>query len=398
LIALHNGVLTLDTQLGQGSTFHILLPLPKLVEEYLQDQQSTSILWLISQSEAIPTEILDFGQSRDLNIQRLNPEDDLDKLLTKGNPSIVAWDLTSGGITGDWQLIRRLQNHPKLGQTPFILFQKESKTGTPSGFTSLVVKPTSNQALWESIQPAITSKSTGTILIVDDDEKARQATYEVVSAGLPDYRIQTAEDGETGLASILADPPDLVILDLMMPKKDGFDVLDAMRTDERTCHVPVVILSARQLSLNDIQRLERHAAVILQSKGILSADETVAALHKSLFDAETLPPHTGALVKRAVAYLHQNYPEPLSRSEVADAIGVNEDYLTRLFKQELGISPWDYLNRYRVFQAKELLRQTNDSIGHVGQRVGFSDASYFSRVFRRLVGISPGAYREQNAH
>jgi AraC-like DNA-binding protein len=69
-----------------------------------------------------------------------------------------------------------------------------------------------------------------------------------------------------------------------------------------------------------------------------------------------------------------------------------------LFKQELGISPWDYLNRYRVFQAKELLRQTNDSIGHVGQRVGFSDASYFSRVFRRLVGISPGAYREQNAH
>lgn len=396
LIALHHGVLTLDTQLGQGSTFHILLPLPeRIAEQSSPDQSTISMLWLISQSQTIPAEIMDFGQRRSLNILKLNLDDDLNVLFSEGCPSIVAWDLTSGGITEDWRLIRRLQNHPKLRQTPFILFQEGSKTEIASGFTSLVVKPTSNQALWESIQPALPSNFTGTILIVDDDEKARQATISVVKTGLPDYQIRIAEDGESGLAAMLSEPPDLLILDLVMPKMDGFDVLDAMRADERTRQVPVVILSARQLTFNDIQRLEQHADVTLQSKGILSEEEIIISLHRSLFGSETLPPQTGALVKRSVAYLHQNYIYTLSRSEVADAIGVNEDYLTRIFKQELGISPWDYLNRYRIFQAKELLRQTHDSVGHIGQRVGFSDASYFSRVFRRLTGVSPGTYRKQ---
>ena len=54
-----------------------------------------------------------------------------------------------------------------------------------------------------------------------------------------------------------------------------------------------------------------------------------------------------------------------------------------------------YLNRYRILEAKRLLRETHHSVGKVGQKVGFSDASYFNRVFRRITGMSPGAYREE---
>ncbi|NJN54137.1 MAG: helix-turn-helix transcriptional regulator [Anaerolineae bacterium] len=74
---------------------------------------------------------------------------------------------------------------------------------------------------------------------------------------------------------------------------------------------------------------------------------------------------------------------------------MSEDYLSRAFSQELGISPWDYLNRYRIVQAKEMLRLTTDSITSIGRRVGFNDPAYFSRVFRRIVGVSPNAYRQQ---
>jgi YesN/AraC family two-component response regulator len=197
---------------------------------------------------------------------------------------------------------------------------------------------------------------------------------------------------------MLADPPSLVILDLMMPDMDGFEVLDRMRGDDRTRQVPVVILSGRQLSLNDVKRLEQHAAVTLQSKDILSEDEIIASLHRSLFGDDTLPPQTSALAKRAIAYLHQNYARPLARWEIAEGIGVSEDYLSRVFNRELGISPWDYLNRYRISRAKELLRVTYDSISRVGRRVGFSDPAYFSRVFRRTTGMSPRAYREQSDH
>jgi len=191
--------------------------------------------------------------------------------------------------------------------------------------------------------------------------------------------------------------PSLVILDLMMPNLDGFDVLDRMRADPRTRQIPVVILSNKLLTLHDIKRLEQHALVTLQSKGILSDEETIAALNRALFGTDSLPQHTSALVKRALAYLHQNYTRPLSRWEIAKAIDVSEDYFSRVFHRELGLSPWDYLNRYRVCQAQELLRRTSDPIQTIARQVGFKDQAYFSRVFRNLTGVSPTAFREQPA-
>ena len=188
--------------------------------------------------------------------------------------------------------------------------------------------------------------------------------------------------------------PSLVILDLMMPEMDGFDVLDWMRADEKVRQVPVLILSSCLLNLDDIKRIEQHALVTLQSKGILSEDETVASLHRAILSSDTLPQHTSVLAKRAVFYFQQNYNRPLSRWEVAEAIGASEDYLSRVFHREMGISPWEYLNRYRILQAKELLRCTDDRIKTVARRVGFTDPAYFSRVFRKVVGTSPSAYRK----
>ena len=104
---------------------------------------------------------------------------------------------------------------------------------------------------------------------------------------------------------------------------------------------------------------------------------------------------TSALVKRAVAYFQQNYHRPLSRWEIAGAIDVSEDYLSRLFRHELDISPWDYLNRYRILQAMQRLRCTGDDIATIARQVGFKDPAYFSRVFRKVTGLSPTVYRDQ---
>jgi AraC-like DNA-binding protein len=75
-------------------------------------------------------------------------------------------------------------------------------------------------------------------------------------------------------------------------------------------------------------------------------------------------------------------------------VGVSEDYLSRVFSRELGVPPWDYLNRYRVLRAKELLRKTTENIGNVARQVGFKDQAYFSRVFHKLTGLSPQAFRD----
>ncbi len=102
------------------------------------------------------------------------------------------------------------------------------------------------------------------------------------------------------------------------------------------------------------------------------------------------------LVRQAMAYLHQHYAQPISREDVARHVGLNDDYLTTCFRKELGMTPVAYLTRYRLNQAKQLLSDTNRPITDIALAVGFSDSGYFSRVFRREVGVSPEAYRRGN--
>jgi YesN/AraC family two-component response regulator len=217
----------------------------------------------------------------------------------------------------------------------------------------------------------------------------------VVEEGLPNYPIRLAENGEVALAAMAKEVPSLVLLDLVMPNLSGADVLDQMRADPNLRQVPVIILSNKMLSLDDVKRIESHTHVTLQSKGIWSEEETITALNRAIFGADVLPVHTSALVKQAIAYLHQNYTRPISRWEIAEAVGVSEDYLSRVFNRELNISPWDYLSRYRVLQSKQLLLNTTESIGVIARQVGFKDQAYFSRVFSKLVGQSPQGYREK---
>jgi transcriptional regulator GlxA family with amidase domain len=94
-----------------------------------------------------------------------------------------------------------------------------------------------------------------------------------------------------------------------------------------------------------------------------------------------------------MAYLQAHYAEPVSREELAAHVGLSDDYLTSCFHRELGITPVAYLNRYRVEQARKLLRATDKSITEIALEVGFSGSSYFSRVFHRETGMSPAEYR-----
>jgi YesN/AraC family two-component response regulator len=282
-----------------------------------------------------------------------------------------------------------------LNQLPFILYGQGSAAEDLIGLTSVVIKPTNAPSLMEAIAALKPDAMNGPILIVDDDPAVQQAHQDMIAQGLPDYPIRAVSDGAAALSAMADQIPSLVLLDLMMPEMDGFDVLDRMRTNAQTLAVPVVILTSKVLNFEDIQRIEQHTRVIVQSKGVLVDAEIVAALHRSLFGEDALLPETSTLVKRAIAYLHQNYTRPLKRWEVAKAVGASENYLSRVFKQELGLSPWDYLNRFRVQQAQELFRRTRGSVRQVADQVGFNDPKYFSRVFRKLTGLSPSEFRAQ---
>jgi len=121
----------------------------------------------------------------------------------------------------------------------------------------------------------------------------------------------------------------------------------------------------------------------------------VASLQRAFSGEQILPQPTSFLFKHALAFLHQNFSKPLNRRDIADAVGISKSYLSDIFRQELGISPWDCLYRFRIQKAKVLLRNTGESITSIAAQTGFEDSAYFSRVFRKHVGMSPQEYRKE---
>ncbi len=95
-------------------------------------------------------------------------------------------------------------------------------------------------------------------------------------------------------------------------------------------------------------------------------------------------------------YIEYRYAEDVKVSELAAHCGLNRSYMTKCFVEETGISPKEYLMRYRMDKAKELLKKRELPVSNVAYTVGYSDPLAFSKLFKKKVGISPKVYREQN--
>jgi AraC-like DNA-binding protein/anti-sigma regulatory factor (Ser/Thr protein kinase) len=290
-----------------------------------------------------------------------------------------------------------LESEPGRGSTFHIRLPLSNDTRATSGHISVLMKPAASQAVLGAIEALQSAPHAGTVLIVDDDPDALTFYTRLVSKALPDCRIATAADGSAALRLVeqMHEPPTLVIADLMMPEIDGLAMLERLRGERSTRHVPVLVVSGRLLSPEDVRRLD-HARVLYQTKDLLSPSEVLAVVRAAADGGALLPQPTSALVKQVLAYFHAHYARrSLARHDIAVAIGISENYLGRIFHSELGLSPREYLSRLRIHAAKELLTSTHESITTVAGRVGFEDPAYFSRVFHKVVGKSPQTYRQR---
>jgi AraC-like DNA-binding protein len=100
-------------------------------------------------------------------------------------------------------------------------------------------------------------------------------------------------------------------------------------------------------------------------------------------------------IEKALNYIHVNYHKDVPVSALADYVGLERSYFSKLFNQTAGYSPQAYILRYRLEKARELLKTTGLSVGEISECTGFSDGFYFSRAFKNFTGLSPAAYRKQ---
>ncbi len=395
LVALHGGYLSLESRPGEGSTFHVYLPLPSLSETgtYAPPQAQPTIL-LVSGGHDAPEPVLELARRQGARVTPVHLNDDLEAVLSLGLPTMVAWD-SSQATPGDWSLIEKLRLHPYLARLPFLLYGAgETRAGrAAAGATNVLLKASSSKVLIDAIRALRPRGAAGAALVVEDDLNARTLYRRLLAEALPGQSIREAESGQAALDVLAAESPAMVILDLVMPGIDGFAVLEHIRADRRIAHIPVLVMTGKLLSLADIRRLD-FPRVAVQRKELLSEAELVQLLRKVFTGADALPQPTSGAVKQALAYLHENYQHHLSRAELANAVGVSESHLSRIFHQEIGLGPWEYLLRLRLQVARTLLVTTGASIIEIAADTGFSDPAYFSRVFARENGQSPLAYRK----
>jgi len=168
-----------------------------------------------------------------------------------------------------------------------------------------------------------------------------------------------------------------------------------IRQNPKTVLVPILVLPDSIETDEEIELLCSHPRIILCNRGAAESEQFDERIKGILAGDEILPPHTGALVKRAILYLNRNASQQIVRWKLADTVHVSEDYLTRIFHKEIGLSLWEYLNRYRIYIATKMLLETNDTIYEIAENSGFQDQAYFCRVFKKIYGVPPGKIRSK---
>ena len=170
-----------------------------------------------------------------------------------------------------------------------------------------------------------------------------------------------------------------------------------IRKSSKTVLIPILVIPDTILSESAVAYLCENPRIILCNRGAADSTQFSERVQAILSGDEILPPHTGALVKNAILYLNKNASEQIVRWKLADEVHVSEDYLTRIFHKEIGLSLWEYLNRYRIYLATKMLLETNDTIYEIAEKSGFQDQAYFCRVFKKIYGVPPGKIRSTHA-
>jgi DNA-binding response OmpR family regulator len=216
-------------------------------------------------------------------------------------PGAIVLNLPPGDERG-WELIGRLKQDPATQDVPvmYTALSEEEAAGSLLEIDYLT-KPVGRADLIRALerQGMAAGKSGCTILVVDDEPGILEMHVRMVQSQVPQCEVLTAIHGRQALEIMERVRPDLVLLDLMMPEVNGFEVLAVMRARELTQNVPVIVLTAQILTADDMTRLQQGVAAVLE-KGLFSAAEVLAQVEATLARSKHLGTETQRTVRQAI--------------------------------------------------------------------------------------------------
>lgn len=244
-----------------------------------------------------------------------------------------------------------------------------------------------------------------TVLVIDDNTDIRQYERTLLQ---DEYVVLEAADGKEGLAVALKEVPDLVICDVMMPVMDGLELTEQLKTNTATSHIPVIMLTAKNLEEHRAEGYEHgadsyitkpfHSKVLLaRIENLLRQRQLLKNLYQGTKEAEKeiseahLEDRDKQFLKQLQAIIQKNISDSEFRVEdMGQQIGLSRVQLYRKVKAMTGSSVVDLLRKARLAKARRLLETRSMSVSEVAYEVGFSAPSYFTKCFKEEYGMLPG--------
>jgi CheY-like chemotaxis protein len=285
------GTISADSEPGRGSTFTVWLPRSSDGREAgLGNSGVEAEDGLLAEGQATVLVIDDDPAMLSLMKKMLNKEGFSVALASSGpegirrarelRPRLISLDVMMPGMDG-WSVLAALKNDPELADIPvaIISMTDDKQLGYALGASDFLIKPVYKEKLLSLLDKHLTERRSQPVLVIEDDDAAGEMMTRML--GKEGYRVERAEDGRAALEKLAVVHPKLILLDLMMPNMDGFQFVTALRARPEWREVPVFVVTAKDITSEDRNRLNGYVANIMQ-KGSFRREALLEEIHRLL--------------------------------------------------------------------------------------------------------------------
>lgn len=259
------------------------------------------------------------------------------------------------------------------------------------------------------------------ILIIEDDDDLRAFVRTILE---DEYQVLEAEDGRAGMKMAMKHVPDFIVSDIMMPHMDGVELLQALRREKTTCHIPVVLLTAKTTIETKLEGLQygaddyitkpfsvsyfraRIVNLLQQRKdlqriyreNLIPTDQSDTSIADVARDYQpqtvTIASHDDEMMKKIMVLIENNMDNTeFSVEEMGQYVGMSRSVFFKKLKSLTGLSPLEFVRDIKMKRAAQLLGTGELMVKEVASRIGITDTRYFAKCFKAKYGMIPQEYK-----
>lgn len=242
------------------------------------------------------------------------------------------------------------------------------------------------------------------VLIVEDEQDIRENIAEIFK--LSKYKVFEAENGRRGLEAATEIQPDIIVSDILMPEMDGFELLERIKTNPQTDHIPVILLTAKTMMDSKLKGLKIGAddyitkpfnvdELVLRASNLV---DTRKRLRRTPIIPEKLKVESkdDLFIKKIYSIMEKNIDKfDFSVEDFVREMGYSRSAVQKKIKAITGKTATNLVRDYRLERAKQLIEQGAGFLSEIAGMVGFNSLSYFSNCYKQYFGVNPSEVKKK---